>query len=174
MVKCEYSNRKPICDFLFDDNSNVNPIFYLLRDICKRNVHDLDPDDSIGIFTFDLDTFLSPYLTVFVGNSNAFSTSTVCKMITSEVPDVLDSNFWSWRWRSRTLKILVKIAGRSYFVGMCDTIGASMFVWLFSVTFRGGRTHIRTRTVYDSITTFNSVGTVQILKKTRRNERNQM
>ena len=41
-VKSEYVNGKPICDFMFDGNSNVTS--YQLRDICNRSMDDIDLD----------------------------------------------------------------------------------------------------------------------------------
>ena len=36
-VKCKYANRKPICDFVFDDNSNVDLICQFFKDIHDVN-----------------------------------------------------------------------------------------------------------------------------------------
>ena len=43
-VKSNYANRKPICNFMFDGNSNAYPTCHNFRDIRSRNVHDLDVD----------------------------------------------------------------------------------------------------------------------------------
>ena len=40
-VKSKCANRKPILNFLFDDNYNVCPICYRLRHIYCRIMHDL-------------------------------------------------------------------------------------------------------------------------------------
>ena len=43
-VKSNYANQKPKYDFISDCNSNVCLNRHHLRDICCRNLHDLDVD----------------------------------------------------------------------------------------------------------------------------------
>ena len=43
-VICKYANRKTIADLLFDGRYNVCSINHLLRDICSRNMHNIDLD----------------------------------------------------------------------------------------------------------------------------------
>ena len=42
--KCKYVNQTSVADFPVDGKYNDYPISYRLRDICSRNMHDLDLD----------------------------------------------------------------------------------------------------------------------------------
>ena len=43
-VRCNYANRKPIHDLLFDGDGNFLPTCHHFQDIYCRNVHELDLD----------------------------------------------------------------------------------------------------------------------------------
>ena len=47
-VECKYTIRRPICDFLCVDNSNICHICHRLRDIHSQNLRTLDFDLSNG------------------------------------------------------------------------------------------------------------------------------
>ena len=52
---------------------------------------------------------------------------TVGEIITTELPNILDWNLWSWKWRSMTSTICMKIDWRTYLVSMhtCAKVDAS-------------------------------------------------
>ena len=56
-----------------------------------------------------------PHATFCVVNSNV-ECVTICELIAHGRRKVLDSNLWSWKWRSRMLAIWKKIGARMYLI----------------------------------------------------------
>ena len=99
--------------------SNVCPICHYLRDISSRNVYDLDPDLYNGPRSNINMPIENPHMTFYVLAIAMFVPSvTVCKIMTFELPNVLESNVWPWKWRSRKLTIWMKIGRQRYLVNM--------------------------------------------------------
>ena len=68
------------------------------------------------------------------------------EIITFELSNVLDSNVWAWKWRSRMLTIWIKIGRRRYLVNLhmyAKTRSSCLFA-AHNSTFREGRTHAQT------------------------------
>ena len=63
-------------------------------------------------------------LSVFVITLYVLAVS-VCEIITFEIPVILDSNPWSLKWRSRLLRIWMKIGMFHMNLHMCTKMGAS-------------------------------------------------
>ena len=91
-VKSKYAIRKPICDFIFDDTSNVRHTFYRLWDIHRQIVHALDPDLQNGTrsnVNMPTESFL------LVGNSNVCSVCHRLRDIQSRNMYHVDLELWN-------------------------------------------------------------------------------
>ena len=99
--KCKYANRKHTCDFISDPYSNVDPICYHFRNI-----------QSICAWPWPWPLEWAKVKCKYV-NRKAYATShvlaiawfvltvTVFEIITFELPNVIDSNLWPWKWKSQ-------------------------------------------------------------------------
>ena len=84
------------------------------------------------------------YMTSYLMAIIVFALSvTVCVIITYELPNILDSSIWPWKWRSTSQIIFIQIGRKNYFVNvhMCIKIGASKCSRLHLVHFV---TYVRT------------------------------
>ena len=126
-------------------NSNVCPICHRLWDIHTLNVYDHKLELYNGSRPYVNMPTERTHATFCVSNRNVFPICHVYEIYSHmNFAMLLDSNFWPWKWRSRTLTISLKIGKQTYFVDvhMWTNIGASTSSNLFLVTFRVRRTYI--------------------------------